>query len=151
MIFMELKNCPCCGGKARMHYANRSNGINIYSVYYVMCTKCGLSTRKIIVDRGEISYKDEKEAAELWNRRYSGIDDKNGKPICEGDHIRIVGKNWADGIAGEYEVCYSDVGFVWGLKRAIDDADYVCSRIISFSDLNIRHFTDEIELVHKEE
>lgn len=111
----------------------------------------GFRTKKIIADRCYYETHTLKKAAELWNRRYSGIDDKNGKPIYEGDHIRIIGEGFNDRILGEYEVHYSDFDFSWFLKKVINDADYMSSRIIYFNDLNLRHFTDEIELVYKED
>lgn len=146
----RLRLCPCCGGKAEVKEGFDTDGRCGYVTVYVECSRCGLRTEALITDGYFDEWHTPEEAGALWNRRYSGINDKNGKPICDGNYIRITGKNWADGIPGEYEVCYSDLSFAWWLKKVIDDADYVCSRVLSFSDLNIRHFTDEIELVTKE-
>lgn len=147
----RLKSCPCCGGKAEVKEGFDTDGRCGYATVYIRCNRCGLRTEALITDGYFDEWHTPEEAAELWNNRYSGIDDKNGTPICEGDHVSITGDNWIDSIRGVYEVCYSDVSFTWWLKRVIDDADYVCSRVVSFDDLNIRHFTDEVELVCKED
>lgn len=147
----RLKSCLCCGGKAEVKERSRPDGYCSYNVVYIECSRCRLRTKELITNGYYGEKHGPEEAADLWNRRYSGIDDKNGMPICEGDHIRIVGKNWADSIRGVYEVCYSDVSFTWWLKRVIDDADYICSRALSFSELKLSHFTDGIELVRKED
>lgn len=142
----RLKSCPCCGGKAEVKEGYQSDGRCSYKTVYVKCSNCGLKTKELIAD----GYYDElhtpEEAAKLWNNRYSGINDKNGTPICEGDRIRIVGKYWADYILGEYEVCYSDISFNWYLKKLIDYVEYNGDRIFSFDDFNISNFTHEIEV-----
>lgn len=149
----RLTPCSCCGGRAEVKKSTRPDGYCSYSVVYVECNRCGLRTKDLDVD----GYYDgerhtPEEAAELWNRRYSGINDRNGKTICHGDHIRIVGKNWSDGMQGEYEVRYSDITFEWYLRKVdYNPFDYSFARGISFSDLNIEQFTDEIELVRKED
>ena len=149
-INSSLKSCSCCGGKAKVKESFHIDGYGGHETY-IECSQCGLRTKKIIADSCYYETHTLKKAAELWNRRYSGIDDKNGKPIYEGDHIRIIGEGFNDRILGEYEVHYSDFDFSWFLKKVINDADYMSSRIIYFNDLNLRHFTDEIELVYKED
>ena len=54
----ELKPCPFCGGKARVHEVEtRTSSIG---GYFVMCTKCLTSSD---------NYSSSEIAAEYWNRR----------------------------------------------------------------------------------
>lgn len=144
-----LKSCPCCGGKAEIKGGFNKVGRFGYVTVYIECSRCGLRTKELNVDGRYGEQHIPEEAAEVWNRRYSGINDKNGKPICDGSHIRIAGEYWAEGISGEYEVCYSNICFDWYLKKVIstDDSSYIGNRLFSFSELNLGQFTDDIELI----
>ena len=146
----SLRSCPCCGGKAEIKKGYRNSDDCVYRTIYVQCTQCGLRTKELITDRYYDDLHIPEEVAELWNRRYSGISDRNGTPICEGDHIRIGGIYWADYILGEYEVCYSDTNFNWYLKKLIDNLDYHGDRLFSFDEFNISKFTHEIEVVKED-
>lgn len=117
---------------------------------YIECSRCGLRTEALITDGYFDEWHTPEEAAELWNRRYSGINDKNGNPICDGDYIRITGENWSDEIPGVYKVEYSVSEFTWYLTR-VYEYEYFSNGLHSFADLNLSMFTDEIELVEKED
>ena len=150
----RLRHCPCCGGKSEIKERFVADGLygSGYKVVYIVCSRCGLRSKELVIDGTFDEWHTPEEAAELWNRRYSGINDRNGKPIYHGDHIRVVGKNWFNSIQGEYEVRYSDITFEWCLRKvAYEPFDYSFAKCISFSDLNIGQFTDEIELVSKED
>lgn len=54
----ELKQCPFCGGDAV--FKREIGTIMEYEYYWVMCKKCGVSTRE---------YKTVKTAIDKWNRR----------------------------------------------------------------------------------
>ena len=146
----RLRSCPCCGGKAEVKEQFRSDGYCSYDILYVECSRCGLKTKNLITDGYYDEWHTPEEAAELWNRRYSGIDDKNGKPICDGDHILISGEYWADKIPGVYKVKYSVNEFTCYLIRE-HECECSCNGLYSFADLNLSMFTDEIELVCKED
>ena len=65
----ELKNCPCCGGKAEMKISESAVAYagNVY-LCRVRCTKCGLEISENFVDfglKGEV----EEMLADTWNRR----------------------------------------------------------------------------------
>ena len=146
----RLTPCSCCGGKAEVKEGFDTDGRCGYVTVYIECGRCGLRTKALITDGYFDEWHTPEEVAEVWNHRYSGIDDKNGKPICDGDYIRITGENWADEIPGVYKVEYSVSEFTWYLTRVYE---YECSGngLYSFADLNLSMFTDEIELVSKED
>ena len=52
-----LKPCPCCNGTASVRDIQHEDG---EPTYYVICTKCGVST---MVDN------DKEKVIEIWNRR----------------------------------------------------------------------------------
>lgn len=146
----RLKSCPCCGGKAEVKEGIDTDGRCGYVTVYIECSRCGLRTEALITDGYFDEWHTPEEAAELWNRRYSGINDKNGNPICDGDYIRITGENWSDEIPGVYKVEYSVSEFTWYLTR-VYEYEYFSNGLHSFADLNLSMFTDEIELVEKED
>ena len=55
---MNIKECPCCGGKARTSIAGEIDGA-IYKA--VVCTKCGIRTD---------GYRNIEKAIEIWNTRH---------------------------------------------------------------------------------
>ncbi len=77
----RLKSCPCCGGKAEVKEGFNTDGRCGYDTVYIECSRCGLKTIELITDGYYDEWHTPEEAAELWNRRHSGIDDKNGKPM----------------------------------------------------------------------
>ena len=71
---IELNNCPCCGGSAKL-MGQRT--------FYVECQKCFLATDK---------YARPKFAAEAWNRRTEGQfenkeDKENDTEICNSNGV----------------------------------------------------------------
>lgn len=141
----QLKSCPCCGGTAEVKEGFQTDGHCGYNTVYIECGRCGLKTEQLISDGYNDEWHTLEEAAELWNRRYSGIDDKNGTPICDGDHVRISGRLWSDEIPGVYRVEYSISEFTWYLTR-VYEYECSCNGLYSFADLNLGMFTDEIEV-----
>ena len=133
-INARLKLCPCCGEKAKVMEGFKTDGKCGCKTIYIECSLCGLRTKDFIVEGHYDKIHAPEEAAEIWNRRYSGINDKNGKPICEGDHIRIAETNWYDYVPGEYVVCYSDTCFHWYLNKiiTIDGSKYVGDHFFFF-------------------
>lgn len=68
MNWLGLKNCPCCGGKAKLV------GHSCYKAVFVVCCSCSLSTANIYYterDYPSFATKEEAErvAAARWNRR----------------------------------------------------------------------------------
>ena len=63
---MELKNCPFCGGKAKIKY------ISLDRRTLVVCSECGNKTKSFasawFTDYTEDDCK--RMAVEAWNRRY---------------------------------------------------------------------------------
>lgn len=61
---IELKSCPCCGGKARLWV---NNGV------CVRCTRCPMQTGYRIDNPGTVFSSDTKtsveQVVEAWNRR----------------------------------------------------------------------------------
>jgi len=55
---IELKNCPCCGGKAELGVYGLGSPTN--ESWDVRCTKCGLNTR---------GYEYKEFVIEAWNKR----------------------------------------------------------------------------------
>ena len=146
----RLNSCPCCGGKAEVKEGYNTDGRCSYDTVYIECGRCGLRTKELITDGYFDEWHTPEEVAELWNRRYSGINDKNGMPICDSDRIRITGENWDNEIPGIYKVEYAINEFTW---YAIREYEYYHSGggLFSFGDLNLSMFTDEIELICEEE
>ena len=76
---IKLKECPCCGGEARVVYTFEADTRQVRA----KCSKCGLATKW--VDES-VDYCAKEEAAKVWNRR----ENKQPRcPICgeEGFHI----------------------------------------------------------------
>ena len=69
-----LRRCPFCGGEAQVH-TGVSSGVPHYSIAYVFCSKCIVSTREFedTEHDGEYVFK----AKESWNRRIEDDDDDN--------------------------------------------------------------------------
>ena len=99
MMKFEIEKCPCCGGAAEI-VRGETFGIRRRSV---RCTKCGLETQKVFVDKPAITSKSyphvdestrytEQEATritvDLWNRRV----DLQSAPSCAGVATEIFDK-----------------------------------------------------------
>lgn len=60
----ELKPCPFCGGKAKLHH--KYEMMTGYS--YIYCTRCRTETEKFAQS---CSHSSDEKAIEAWNRRVS--------------------------------------------------------------------------------
>ena len=69
---IKLRECPCCGGESKFRSIEGASGRPI-SVC-VCCTKCGLETKffKVSAD-----YCAKEEAAKVWNKRHTEINQDN--------------------------------------------------------------------------
>lgn len=58
---IELRTCPCCGGKAKSHYYDPYDGYQgNLGRYWICCTECNLRTDE---------FPSLKKAADNWNER----------------------------------------------------------------------------------
>ena len=91
---IELKPCPCCGGKAEM----RENHVYMDVGVSVRCTECNLHTRVILCDctymyfHGEKNVcitreRAEREVARLWNKRTGDAQGKQSEWISVDDDM----------------------------------------------------------------
>lgn len=71
----ELRPCPFCGGEATFL---KQRFVHIEPLYSVTCKKCGANT---------MFYPTLFDAEKRWNKRCSGVADKNGKLIFTGDRV----------------------------------------------------------------
>ena len=61
MTNIELKPCPCCGGKAKSYYDDPYDGYQGHlGRYFIGCTECNLRTS---------DFSSLKKAVEAWNER----------------------------------------------------------------------------------
>lgn len=70
MTNIELKPCPCCGGKAKSYYDDPYDGYQgNLGRYFIGCTECNLRTS---------DFSSLKKAAEAWNER---AEERNAKYV----------------------------------------------------------------------
>lgn len=78
---IKLKECPCCGGKAKFMY-RLDDGIRQVRV---VCNRCNLSTEG--VDES-LDYCAKEEAAKVWNRREKEYEFSHITPKDSIDELR---------------------------------------------------------------
>lgn len=62
MTNIELRACPCCGGKGELGRYDPYDGYQgNLGRYFVSCTACGLETPR--------TFRTKEDAAEVWNER----------------------------------------------------------------------------------
>lgn len=71
----ELKPCPFCGGKPKMHDQQVAEDC---VETWIACTNCGVSTERI-----EGAYSERPTALLAWNRRAEGIGESRREPLTE--------------------------------------------------------------------
>ena len=79
----ELKLCPFCGGEVKLI----ATGLLFYNYlieHKVKNDKC------MFFDGKCFHAETETEAIKRWNKRFTGIGDKNGKKIYDGDLVKIT-------------------------------------------------------------
>ena len=69
MIETKLLPCPFCGGEAFIAIEKQCDGNVVYETKSVACSKCGVSTEKIICDGYYYCYYTDEEAIKAWNTR----------------------------------------------------------------------------------
>lgn len=106
----ELKPCPFCGGKARMHVAFASGGDHSVGVY-VECLECRSCSETKWGDGAQ------EKAADAWNRRAERtclakpyeVDGETGFYDCiecECGEVNDVSARYCNGCGGLIEVVY---------------------------------------------